>query len=265
MSEIFATTAFPRSLQSFFGQLNKAPRYEDAKARVWIIKAQQGDEVAKNQLAMSCMGYIFSYAQEYLKKSSETDIMEIISSASEGLAKAIPAYDLNKTASFLTFAKYYMRTAILTGIEEDNLIIHSHRAIENERKVRKFCEMFLKVNECEPTVDMVCEGANVSRTYAISAREHQFGSHTNMRSIDDWEVINRSEEPGNTYSQYRMELDNRLKKLDRRKREMFCAFHGIDMESMTLAEIADIHHCSASRVSQIVKEATLEIQHLRAA
>ena len=264
MSETFSTH-YTRSFQSFINQLKNAPHYEDVKAREWVIRAQRGDGQAANQLATSCFAYIFSFAQEYLHKTGEEDIMEFISSANEGLSRAIYLYKSDNAASFLTFAKYYMRTSILTGMEENRLIPRSHRAIEGEKRARKFCETFLSANGSAPTIDMVCEGAHVSRTYVETAHESQYGSRTDMRSIDDWEVLNRADEICEPYDSFTSELYSKLNTLDSRHRHVICAYYGIDMERRKQTEIAEEMHLTAGRVSQLREEGLRELQHKCAA
>ena len=86
-----------------------------------IIKAQQGDIEARNELIINNKKLIISIARKYI--SNKMDLEDLVHEGIFGLNKAIDKYDITKNYRLSTYAVWYIRQTILRALDDKGRII----------------------------------------------------------------------------------------------------------------------------------------------
>jgi RNA polymerase sporulation-specific sigma factor len=101
-----------------------------------LEEAKGGDEEAVGLVIENYKGFVVMNAKNYFLLGAEKD--DLIQEGMIGLLKAIRAYDIDKAASFKTFATICIKRQIITAIKKansnKNKALNTSIGIENENK-----------------------------------------------------------------------------------------------------------------------------------
>ena len=141
------------------------------KRKELLIKAKNGDSVAREKFLESNMGFVVSVAKNYLGCGLE--FLDLIQEGNIGLITALDKYDLDKGCEFSTFAYYWIRQAIVRAIAKlgRNIRIPVGLWEQIVRYKRAFSTLSVKLNR-EPTPEEMALEMNVPLRDALKYQKY---------------------------------------------------------------------------------------------
>ena len=124
-----------------------------------IAKAQEGDELAKEQLVEENMGLIWSLVRRFVNRGYELD--DLFQVGSIGLIKSIDKFDFNFGVRFSTYAVPMILGEIKRFLRDDGMIKVSRSLKETAYKAKLEKEALVKEHGREPTINEIAAGLDM--------------------------------------------------------------------------------------------------------
>ena len=121
-----------------------------------ILRAQEGDEKAKNQLVNENMGLVWSLVRRFVGRGY--DLEDLFQIGSIGLLKSIDKFDLNFNVKFSTYAVPMIVGEIKRFLRDDGMLKVSRSLKETAYKARILKEELVKELNREPTISEIAAG-----------------------------------------------------------------------------------------------------------
>lgn len=121
-----------------------------------ILKAQQGDEKAKDQLVDENMGLVWSLVRRFIGRGYELE--DLFQIGCIGLIKSIDKFDLNYNVKFSTYAVPMIVGEIRRFLRDDGMLKVSRSLKETAYKARMIKEELVKEFNREPTISEIAAG-----------------------------------------------------------------------------------------------------------
>ncbi|MBQ1275158.1 MAG: SigF/SigG family RNA polymerase sporulation sigma factor [Cellulosilyticum sp.] len=121
-----------------------------------ILRAQEGDEKAKNQLVNENMGLVWSLVRRFVGRGYELE--DLFQIGSIGLLKSIDKFDLNFNVKFSTYAVPMIVGEIKRFLRDDGMLKVSRSLKETAYKARILKEELVKELNREPTISEIAAG-----------------------------------------------------------------------------------------------------------
>ena len=134
-----------------------------------IVRAQQGDEIAKNQLVHENMGLVWSLVRRFAGRGYEMD--DLFQIGSIGLLKSIDKFDLNFNVKFSTYAVPMIVGEIKRFLRDDGMIKVSRSLKETAYKARVMKEELVRELNREPTINEIAAGLDLAVEEVVEALE----------------------------------------------------------------------------------------------
>jgi len=186
------------------------------------------------------------------------DVGDLIGAGTEGLLKAIEAYDVNHAARFETYAESRVRGAILDELRaQDALTRHGRRQFgEVTRTVRKLESSLGRPPEEQEVADAL--GIDLDAYHKLTEHLARGPALANLGAIDPDETAGEANTTRDIEArQLKTQLVSAVKKLPDRMQTVLGLYY---QEECTLAEIGQIIGVTESRVCQILGEATVRLR-----
>ena len=124
-----------------------------------ILKAQQGDEKAKNQLVNENIGLVWSLVRRFAGRGYELE--DLFQIGSIGLLKSIDKFDLSFNVKFSTYAVPMIVGEIKRFLRDDGMLKVSRTLKETAYKARMLKEELVKEFNREPTISEIAAGLDM--------------------------------------------------------------------------------------------------------
>lgn len=124
-----------------------------------IIRAQQGDEEAKDQLVNENMGLVWSLVRRFSGRGYELE--DLFQIGSIGLLKSIDKFDLSFNVKFSTYAVPMIVGEIKRFLRDDGMIKVSRSLKETAYKARMLKEELIREYHREPTLSEIAAGLDL--------------------------------------------------------------------------------------------------------
>lgn len=124
-----------------------------------ILRAQEGDEKAKNQLVNENMGLVWSLVRRFVGRGYELE--DLFQIGSIGLIKSIDKFDLNFNVKFSTYAVPMIVGEIKRFLRDDGMLKVSRSLKETAYKARILKEELVKELNREPTIGEIAAGLDM--------------------------------------------------------------------------------------------------------
>ena len=124
-----------------------------------ILRAQKGDEKAKNQLVNENMGLVWSLVRRFVGRGYELE--DLFQIGSIGLIKSIDKFDLNFNVKFSTYAVPMIVGEIKRFLRDDGMLKVSRSLKETAYKARILKEELVKELNREPTISEIAAGLDM--------------------------------------------------------------------------------------------------------
>ncbi len=229
-----------------------------------IEKAQQGDEIAKNQVILSNLRFVVTIAKQFQNRG--IPLMDLISSGNEGLIKAVDKYDASRGTLFLSYAVWWIRQCIYNSIywqaREIRLPMSQQLILIN---MVDATSKFYQINHRPPSSEELAEIIDVPREQvdylsqffnsAVSVDDFIGGDEDNNQVCD---VIPDGEPmlDDTLNKEYvSKELIEILKELPIREYDLICMYFGIGMPPVNKKTIELMYGVGNERIRQIKESA----------
>lgn len=186
------------------------------------------------------------------------DVNDLIGAGTEGLLKAIEAYDANHAARFETYAESRVRGAILDELRaQDSLTRHGRRQMGEVTKVMRKLENQLGRSPEEQEVAAAL-GMDLEAYHKLAENLSRAPALANLGALDPDDVASSSDSAVEFESrELKVQLVSAIKKLPERTQQALALYY---QEECTLAEIGEILGVTESRVCQILGDATARLR-----
>jgi len=225
-----------------------------------VIKAQSGDEEAKNQLILCNLRLVVNVAKGY--RSKGMNLIDLISEGNLGLIRAIEKFDVEKGFRFSTYAVWWIKQSISKAIifKGREIRIPSYR-YDILNKINKYMTETVKLCGVYPSVEEVAEYLNmpVNKVEEIMIEFQEPMSLSTEIGEDIYleDTLAGTEEHFEEKVYYKMmqqRLKDILNRLDNREQEILKLRFGLDgYEIHTLEDIGKNFNITRERVRQIEK------------
>ena len=215
-----------------------------------IMKSQQGDKEARDTVFKENAGLVYSMAKRFAGRSVEME--DIVQIGSIGLLKAIDRFDISYDVKFSTYAVPMIIGEIRRYLRDDGMLKVSRNLKENCARIYSAREALEKELGREPILEEVAKATELSVDEVVMSME----SGAEVESLH--KIIYQGD--GNDISlmdrlQNRIFLDEILKKLDARERQLIGMRYFKDMTQTEIAAEMGISQVQVSRMEKrILKE-----------
>lgn len=273
----------------YFNFLNQTPllkaQDEIELAREYKLKNSEKEEEllkakeAREKLILSNLRLVVSQAKRYT--NSRLDFEELIQEGNLGLMKAVDKYDPERGYRFSTYATWWIRQSIMVGIAEKSRVIRLPSSVnELNAKIKKFRELYHKLNGSEPSNLEIAKEMNVSEKRITTVIRHEAEQNqllsldspslsqedgletTLLETICDESQIPYDEAIGKVMLQNFLDrtMDNLL---NEREQFILRARYGLNEDHwfMTLTEISKLMKVSLERVRQLEAKALEKLRN----
>ncbi|MCF7876081.1 sigma-70 family RNA polymerase sigma factor [Candidatus Bipolaricaulota bacterium] len=255
-------------VKAYFDEIGERPLLTREEEVQLAQRIEEGDESAKEELAVANLRLVISIAKKY--RNFGLSFLDLIQEGNVGLMKAVEKFDWRKGYKFSTYATWWIRQAILRAITNRSRTIrvpaHMSELIRDINKVEK---EYLQEHGEEPDPEEVAEELDVSaekvrhakktaqRTTSLDKPLSKEGSDSGVLGdiMPDNNLPNPEEESLQTL------LKDQLKELlheeltDRERRIIQLRYGLEDYHPRTLNEVGKVFGISRERVRQIQKQA----------
>ena len=220
-----------------------------------IMKSQQGDKEARDTVFKENAGLVYSMAKRFAGRSVEME--DIVQIGSIGLLKAIDRFDISYDVKFSTYAVPMIIGEIRRYLRDDGMLKVSRNLKENCARIYSAREVLEKELGREPILEEVAKATELSVDEVESLHKIIYQGDGNDISLMD---RLQEKENGQDAALNRIFLDEILKKLDARERQLIGMRYFKDMTQTEIAAEMGISQVQVSRMEKrILKELKKQI------
>ena len=251
-------------LQSYFRDISKYKILDNEEINKLIVKAQNGDEKAREKVITSNLRFVVTIAKQFQNRG--IPLMDLISSGLEGLCKSVNKFDPTRGVKFLNYSAWWIKQCIYTTIywygREIRLPVTQHLKVI---QILRATNEFIKKNGRNPTTNELHTLTNIPEKQIdylaqfsnrlVSVDDFIGGDEENSQVCD---VIPDGEPPLDEQinkSFINRELCKCLDVLPVREHDIIIMLFGIGMNPMPKQEVGDMFGIGVERVRQIKEKA----------
>ena len=227
-------------------------------------RIRKGDEKALERLTRANLRFVVSVAKQY--QNQGLSLPDLINEGNMGLIKAAEKFDETRGFKFISYAVWWIRQSILQAIAEQSRIVRLPlNQVGSVNKINKILNKFEQENERRPSLEEISEAIDlpedkIDEAMSINGRhvsvdapfvEGEDNSLLDVLVNDDAPMADRTL----VVESLKSEINNALKTLNERERNIIEAFYGINSPEMTLEEIGTKFGLTRERVRQIREKA----------
>jgi len=225
---------------------------------------RKGDRRALERLTKANLRFVVSVAKQY--QNQGLSLPDLINEGNLGLIKAAEKFDETRGFKFISYAVWWIRQSILQAIAEQSRIVRLPlNQVGSVNKINKVLNKFEQENERRPSLEEIAEATDLpeekideamnanGRHVSVDAPfvEGEDNSLLDVLINDDAPMADKSL----VFESLKAEINNALKCLTDRERNVIEAFYGINQPELTLEEIGAKYGLTRERVRQIKEKA----------
>ena len=219
-----------------------------------IIKAQNGDEKAKEKLVNDNLSLVWSLVHRFNNTMYEKE--ELFQIGCVGLIKSINKFDTSFDVAFSTYAVPIILGEIKRHFRDDGAIKVSRSIKELNQKIMKFSDEYLLENHKEISIDELSSKLNVSKADIVLAIDSRYFPTSLSEVIyekDGSEItIEERIQEKESYSLIdKLTLYDEIEKLPLKEQEIIKMRFFMDMNQ---EQIAKHFHVSQVQISRMEKK-----------
>ena len=233
-------------------------------------RIKKGDRKALERLTRANLRFVVSVAKQY--QNQGLSLPDLINEGNVGLIKAAEKFDETRGFKFISYAVWWIRQSILQAIADQSRIVRLPlNQVGWVNKINRALSKFEQENERRPSVEELSEHVDLS----IDKIDEAMSVNTRQVSVDapfsDGEesslldVLVNSDAPMAdrqlVLESLKAEVDQALKSLNERERNIITAYFGIGQPEMTLDEIGIKYGLTRERVRQIKEKALRRLRN----
>ena len=227
-------------------------------------RIRAGDRRALERLTKANLRFVVSVAKQY--QNQGLSLADLINEGNVGLIKAAEKFDETRGFKFISYAVWWIRQSILQAIAEQSRIVRLPlNQVGSVNKINRMLSKFEQENERHPSIE------EISRVTKLPEQKVDEAMNANTRHVsvdapfaegDEGSLldvlVNESSPTADrqlVMESLRSEINQALRMLNDRERNIIQAFFGINSPEMTLEEIGDKFGLTRERVRQIKEKA----------
>ena len=232
---------------------------------------REGDEEALDNITKANLRFVVSVAKQY--QNQGLSLGDLINEGNLGLIKAASRFDETRGFKFISYAVWWIRQSILQALAEQSRIVRLPlNRVGTMNKIGKAFSELEQEFEREPSPEEIAQQLEIS-DFEVSDTMQRSGKHLSLDapfSLEEenrlLDIIENREQPApdNTLinESLRIELEQALSTLTKRKAEVVKLYFGFDLEKpLTLEEIGEFFNLTRERVRQIKEKALRRLRH----
>ena len=257
-----SVTARDLTVDQYLSDINKYPMITPEEETELSVRIQKGDEEAFRRLVEANLRFVVSVSKLY--QGHGLPLSDLINEGNIGLMRAAWKFDHTRGFKFISYAVWWIRQSILQAIADQARMVRLPlNKVGNISKVMKAKSAFLQ--ESEPSNAELAElvdltPAKIGEALRISSGtlsvDMPFGEEADSTLLDvvpDETVA--SPDAGLASESLRSDLEDAMKILTEREREILKLSFGIGCQEMTLEEIGLEFNLTRERVRQLKEKA----------
>ena len=220
-----------------------------------ITKSQQGDKKARDTVFEENTGLIYSVAKRFVGRGVEME--DLIQIGSIGLLKAVDHFNASFEVKFSTYAVPMIAGEIKRYLRGDGSLKVSRSLEENYVRIYSAREKLEKELGREPVMEEIAQSAQLSVDEVVMSLESGAEVESLHKIIyqgdgNDISLMDRLQEKenGQDAALNRIFLDEILKKLDARERQLIYMRYFKDMTQTEIAAEMGISQVQVSRMEK---------------
>ena len=220
-----------------------------------ITKSQQGDKNARDTVFEENTGLIYSVAKRFVGRGVEME--DLIQIGSIGLLKAVDHFNASFEVKFSTYAVPMIAGEIKRYLRDDGILKVSRSLKENCVRIYSAREKLEKELGRDPVMEEIAQSAQLSVDEVVMSLESGAEVESLHKIIyqgdgNDISLMDRLQEKenGQDAALNRIFLDEILKKLDARERQLIYMRYFKDMTQTEIAAEMGISQVQVSRMEK---------------
>ncbi len=221
--------------------------------RELIIKAQNGDKAAQEQLVADNARLVWSIVIRFLNRGCEKD--DLFQIGNIGLIKAIMRFDVNFGVKFSTYAVPMIIGEIRRFLRDDGIIKVSRSLKETSAKILSASEVFEKDNGRSPTIGELSKILDISPEQVTQASDIpnsvlSLNELIGSDSTTERGELHRDEKNDAQSIAESLELKLAIAALDEREQKIVKLRYYMDKTQVQTAKILGISQVQVSRLEK---------------
>ena len=227
-------------------------------------RIRKGDRKALERLTKANLRFVVSVAKQY--QNQGLSLPDLINEGNLGLIKAAEKFDETRGFKFISYAVWWIRQSILQAIaEQSRIVCLPLNQVGSVNKINKVLSKFEQENERRPSVEEISEKLDlpeekIDEAMSVNSRHVSVdapfvdGEDNSLLDVlinDDAPMADKTL----VMESLKAEINNALKMLNERERNVIEAFYGINQPELTLEEIGSKYNLTRERVRQIKEKA----------
>lgn len=234
-------------VQDYLRDISRIPMISPDEEFELALRAQKGDEDAKNRLVESNLRFVVSVAKQYQNRG--VDLSDLINEGNIGLIKGVEHFDPTRGFHLISYAVWWIRQQIVQSLNEQaDAIRLPLNKIGRINQLLKAKNTFVHENERDPSVSELADMVGLDEEQvetALKDQSSQFSidaplSDDSDASVSDMMVQECFDDPDKKVNDESLqnELTSAMKVLDERESNIIRLSFGIGCEEVSLEEIA---------------------------
>ena len=259
-----SVTVRSETVSQYLADISKIPLLTPDEEAELTWRVSQGDDRALGRLVEANLRFVVSVAKAYQNRGQE--LPDLINDGNLGLMKAAVRFDPSRGFKFISYAVWWIRQSILQGLADNGRTVRLPlNRLGELNTISRARADFLQENEREPTEEEIAEATRLttgrvgealgSASLALSL-DTPFGEDGDGTLLD---VLPDGEGPaadeGLVGESLRSDLEDVMKVLAPRERDIVKLAFGIGCRERTLEEIGEAYHLTRERVRQLKDKA----------
>jgi len=257
------------SLERYLQEIGKEEMISVEEEVELAQRIRKGDKKALERLTRANLRFVVSVAKQY--QNQGLSLADLINEGNFGLMKAAEKFDETRGFKFISYAVWWIRQSILQAIAEQSRIVRLPlNQIGSVTKINRELNRFEQENERRPSVEEIAERTDLPQEKideAMSSNTHSVSVDAPFADDEDSSLLDVLVNDNSPMADRQLvidslksEIDQALKVLNERERQIVEAFFGINQPDMTLEEIGSRFGLTRERVRQIKEKAIRKLR-----
>ena len=247
----------------YIKDIKKSQRLSREEETELLKKVGTGDAEAKKRVIESNLKLVISIAKKFSNRNNQ--LSDLIGEGNIGLLIAADKFDLDRKASFATYATYrVLQNIVRAAYLQSGIVVKPVYIWDRTRRVNKIANSFVNQNGREPAVEEISSMAGISLKSLknlMDARKNRsiYNTYIDIENMYDYEdglqdnpldILMSKEEQTNAH----IKVNQAMSGLSERERQIVAMRFGLNGDlPMTLQSVGKRLGITRQRVQQLEK------------